>query len=165
MSNKRLALLSVLAGALVATPVLAVTVTSNLTVSANVPGGCSVSTSPVDFGDYDATVLNATGTVTVNCTSGLGYSVGMGPGNGGGAVRQMSNAGDPSQKLTYELYKDSGRTAVWAGVGYTPGTATPLTSQTGTGANQAITVYGQVPESQPLFAGSFSDTVLVSVDY
>jgi spore coat protein U-like protein len=165
MSNKRLALLSVLGAALVATPVLAVTVVSNLNVTANVPGGCSVSTTPVAFGEYSGTQVDSTGGVTANCTSGLAYTVELGPGNGGGAVREMTNAGDVSQKLTYELYKDSGRTAVWGGTTYTAAGASALTGQTGSGTNQGITVYGRVPGTQSLFAGSFSDTVVVSLIY
>lgn len=166
MSNKRLALFSVLAGALVATPVLAVTLTTSLSVTANVPGGCVLSTAPVVFGDYSGALIDVAGTLNANCTSGLIYSVEMGPGGSATASsRQMSNAGNGTLKLNYELYKDAGRTQPWGGAGYVVGGASALTGQAATGVNIPIPIYGRVPGAQAPAAGSFADTVVVSVIY
>jgi len=166
MSNKRLALLSVLAGALVATPVLAVTVATSLSVTANVPGGCVLSTAPVTFGDYGGTQIDAAGSLSANCTSGLAYSVELGPGGSATTTsRQMNNAGNGTLKLNYELYKDNGRTQPWGGTGYAVGGASALTGQTATGVAQLIPIYGRLPGAQAPSAGSFADTVVVSVIY
>jgi spore coat protein U domain-containing protein, fimbrial subunit CupE1/2/3/6 len=166
MSKQRLALVSVLGAALVATPVLAVTVTTNLSVTANVPGGCSLSTNPVAFGDYSGTQIDVAGQLNANCTSALAYSVELGPGlSATGASRQMSNAGNNALKLNYELYKDAARSQAWGGTAYTVGTAQALSGQIGTGANQVIQIYGRLPAGQALSAGSFADTVVVSVIY
>lgn len=166
MSKQRLALVSVLGAALVATPVLAVTVTTNLSVTANVPGGCTLSTNAVSFGDYDGTVIDVAGQLNANCTSALDYSVELGAGNSAtGTSRQMSNAGNNALKLNYDLYKDAARSQLWGGADYTVGGASALTGQTGTGANQVIQIYGRLPAGQALSAGSFADTVVVSVIY
>jgi len=166
MSKQRLALVSVLGAALVATPVLAITITSNLSVTANVPGGCSLSTSPVSFGDYDGTQIDTAGQLTANCTAALDYTVELGAGlSATGTSRQMSNAGNGALKLNYDLYKDAARSQPWGGGDYTVGGATALTGQTGSGSDQAIQIYGRLPGAQALSAGSFADTVVVSVIY
>jgi spore coat protein U domain-containing protein, fimbrial subunit CupE1/2/3/6 len=166
MSNRRLGLFAVLAGALVATPVLAITVTTDLSVTANVPGGCVLGTTAVAFGDYSGTQIDVAGTLSANCTSGLPYSVELGPGlSATGTSRQMSNAGNGALKLNYELYRDAARTLVWGGATYTVGGAAALTGQTASGTAQTIQIYGRVPGSQAPAAGSFADTVVVSVIY
>lgn len=163
MSKQRLALVSVLGAALVATPVLAVTVTTNLSVTANVPGSCTLSTTAVSFGDYDGNQIDVAGQLNATCTSGLNYSVELGPGlSATGTSRQMSNAGNGALKLNYDLYKDAARSQPWGGATYTVGGASAVTGQTGP---QTIQIYGRLPGAQTLNAGSFSDTVIVSVIY
>jgi spore coat protein U-like protein len=64
--------------------------------------------------------------------------------------------------LNYNIYTTTGRTTVW-GDG-TAGTAT--LAGTGTGAAQAVTVYGRVNSGQTSVpAGSYADTVAVTVTY
>jgi spore coat protein U-like protein len=62
--------------------------------------------------------------------------------------------------LNYALYRDTGRTNNW---GSTIGTDT----QTGTGSGliQTLTVYGQVAAAQTPLAGTYSDTVTVTLTY
>ena len=58
---------------------------ASLTVSANVAKNCTITTAPVDFGNYDSVAANATapldgiGTVTVTCTKGAAAKVGFEP--------------------------------------------------------------------------------------
>ena len=155
----------VAAGSLVSTPVLAVTVPGTLDVNATVSGGCTVSTVAVSFGDYAGVQVDATGTINVNCTADLVYSVELGAGTGGGASRQMLKVGDPTAALPYELYPTAARTTPWGGADYAVGGAAALTGLTGLGANQGILVYGRIDAGEPLSAGSFADTVTVSVIY
>ncbi len=72
---------------------------ASLTVTANVSKNCTITTSPVAFGNYDAVTANATapldgiGTVTVTCTKGAAAKVGLNPGgNAQGTTRRMSGA-------------------------------------------------------------------------
>ena len=68
--------------------------------------------------------------------------------------RHMSNVGSDS-KLRYELYKNEDLTDVW----------TQLWGQSvaGTGASDNLTVYGKVFQNQQAAAGSYTDTVTVTV--
>jgi len=125
-----------------------------------------LSTLPVSFGDYSGAQIDASGTLNANCTSGLTYSVELGPGLSATATsRQMSNAGNGALKLNYELYQDTGRLTPWGGAVYTNNGAVALSGLSATGVNQPIPIYGRVPAAQVPSAGSFADTVVVSVIY
>ena len=135
--------------------------TSNITVTATVVKNCTITAGNVAFGSYDptsATPLNASGTFTITCGQGTAYSVGLGNGaNAQGTTRRMAGG---AQFLTYELYQDSGRTVVWSntGSGMLSGTASsnnPIT----------LTVYGQVAPSQNVAIGSYTDTVVATVNF
>lgn len=144
--------------------------TSNLSATASVSANCTIATSPVAFGAYDPVVTNnssaldGTGTVTVTCTSGSTGTVTLGQGANADTgssdtlpVRRM--LAGTSDYLTYNLYSDSGRTTVW---GNTAGTGV---DRTGTGASDAVTVYGSVAAGQNVPAGSYSDTVVATVTF
>lgn len=99
------------------------TATDNLTVSASVAANCTITTSAVAFGAYDpvvanaSTALDATGGVTVTCTSGASTKITLGQGasaKGGSTdavpLRQMASGGN---RLEYFLHQDAGHTTVW----------------------------------------------------
>ena len=59
------------------------------------------------------------------------------------------------------MYKDSARTAVWGDAGgalYSAGAAPSK-------APRAFTVYGRVPAGQDVPAGSYSDTIVATVNF
>src|SRR4051812_22497484 len=61
---------------------------ANLSVTATMTANCSVSTSPVAFGSFNAvagTAVDATGGVTVTCTNGTTWSAAADAGAGTGA--------------------------------------------------------------------------------
>jgi spore coat protein U-like protein len=61
-----------------------------------------------------------------------------------------------SDYINYNIYSDSGRSTSWSS----------LTSQTGTGANQIVTIYGRVPGTQSITnAGNYSDQITVTISY
>ncbi|MCA1324012.1 spore coat U domain-containing protein [Herbaspirillum sp. alder98] len=139
----------------------AATATGSLTISANVVAACTVVGSAIAFGAYTQAVVNQTGGITVLCTNGTAYNVGLDAGTGAGATtaaRKMTGSGGGT--LNYALYRDSGRTNNW---GSTIGTDT-LTG-TGSGLIQSLTVYGQVAAAQTPLAGTYSDTVTVTLTY
>ena len=140
----------------------------NLSVTASVTQSCRVkTTSPVAFGSYDpldtnsstGSDLDGSGSVTVACTKGYIPTIGLNLGlNATGSTRRMKVG---SEYLSYELYKESGRTNVWGNSGadlFTPGAAP---GSTGT----AYDVFGRVPKGQDAAVGSFTDTVTVTVNY
>lgn len=141
--------------------------TANLNISANVSAVCTITTSPVAFGSYDpvvanaAAALNANGSVNVACTKGASATIDLGNGSNpnGTTNRQMTNG---TSMLPYSLYKDSGLSQVW-GSGLTGGTTYAYTSASK--ASTAVTVYGQIPAGQDVTVGSYTDTVVATVNY
>jgi spore coat protein U-like protein len=149
-----------------AAPAYAQTASSNLGVSATVTDNCTLTTSPVAFGNVDATSganVDATGGVSVTCTSGTAWSASADAGAGAGATLASRKLANGANLLDYSLYTESTRTTLWGdGVGGTTATI----DGTGTGAAQANTIYARVPAGQSSApAGSYSDTVAVTVTY
>lgn len=149
----------------------AATATANFDVTITVNPLCDVSTvAPTNLAFASPTSFTAdidqTSTITVRCTSGLPYNVGINAGAGTGSTvttRKMTGLTTTSATIGYNLYRDSGRTQNW---GNTPGTDT--LAQTANGNAQALTVYGRVPAASltpaPI-AQSYKDTVSVTVTY
>lgn len=138
------------------------TATSSFNVTATVGATCAVSATNLVFGAYTATQLDGAGSLSVTCTMGTGYDVGLSVGAGAGATvaaRRMS--GPASQSLVYSLYRDALRTLVW---GDTVGVDT--VAGIGAGVAQTLTVYGRVPAAQlAAGTGNYSDTITVTVNY
>jgi spore coat protein U-like protein len=142
---------------------MAATTTTTFTVTATVVATCSVSATDLSFGNYDpvsVSDLDATNTVTVTCTDGTSYDVGLDAGVGAGATvatRKLTNAGNT---LDYTLYQDAPRTTVW---GNTVGVDT--INDTAGAVSTDHTVYGRIGNGQNVPAGLYSDTVTVTVTY
>lgn len=140
------------------------TSTGQLRVSLSVQAECKLtSTSDLAFGTTGViqTAINSTGAIGVQCTNTTPYNIGLNAGSGSGATvsarRMTSGAG---AYIIYEIYRDAARTQIW---GDTVGTNT--VSGTGNGAVQTTTVYGRVPAQTTPAAGSYTDTVTVTVTY
>ena len=119
---------------------------------------CTVTTQNVNFGSVG--VLNSnidtTGQVNVTCTQSTDYSAGLSVGSFTPTTRRMVKGGE---FITYGLYRDAARTQGW---GDTTGT---MPTATGTGLTQNYTVYGRVaPQATPT-AGTYNDTVIVTITY
>jgi spore coat protein U-like protein len=145
----------------------AATSTATLSVSMTIQSTCAITTPnpslafPVS-GNLSSNV-DAAQVFNVQCTSGTPYNVGLDVGSGGGtvAIRKMRNgtgAGAPT--IDYTMYRDPARTQVW---GNTIGTDT-LTG-TGSGAAQTLTVYGRVFAQTTPAAGTYTDTVTITLTY
>lgn len=143
----------------------AATASGTLTVTASVASVCLISNGTLAFGSYDPTsgaALNGSTTVTLTCTLGTPYKIGLDAGAGSGAtvsLRKMTSGGNT---LSYRLFRDAGRTLNW---GNTPATDTlDATSSAGSLTN-TITIYGQIPASEAVPTGSYSDSVAITVTY
>ena len=140
--------------------------TANLSVSSSVIANCTISTLPIAFGAYDPVVANATtndddaGSVIVACTKGTAATIGLGLGaNASGTIRRMKDA--TTDYLTYELYQETGRTTVWG----TTGTALLSIGAAPSKAPRTFAVYGRIPSGQDVPAGSYTDTVVATVNF
>ena len=144
-------------------PSTAGTVTATMPVTITIQNACDVSSvapTTMDFGTQGplTSAVNQTSTISVTCTSGAAYNIGLDGGSSGNINgRTMVNG---SNSVAYQLYSDANHTTVW---GNTIGTDT--VASTGTGSSQAFTVYGQVPAQATPPAGTYNDTVNVTVTY
>lgn len=143
---------------------MAATTTAQFNVQIQITAECVItSASDLNFGSKGVIAANvdATSSIGVQCTNGTTYNVGIDAGAGSGAtVASRKMTGPSSQTVGYTLYRDAAHTQVW---GTTIGSDTR--SGTGTGSAQAITVYGRVPVQATPGAGSYADTVTVTVTY
>jgi len=143
--------------------------TANLSVTATVSANCTIATTAVAFGQYDPVVaqasadLPATGKVSVTCTTGAPATITLGQGvdpdpssTDAAPVRRMKAGTD---YLSYNLYSENTHTDVWGN------DATSDVENTGTGANQDITVYGLVPAGQNVPTGNYADTVVATITF
>ena len=133
---------------------------------------CAASASAVSFGTYSpfsASPRDAVGNVRVSCSLlGLvsltvSYTVRLSAGGSGGyATRRMTGT---AGSLDYNLYTTSARTTVWGN-----GAAGSATLSDGyllglLTVNRDYPVYGRIPALQNVSAGTYTDTITVTVDY
>jgi spore coat protein U-like protein len=162
-------LMLAVAGALVVTSGVASAATKTTTfgVSAVVNPNCLVSAQALNFGGYDGTAAKtAASDVTVRCSSGTTYTVGLSTGGGTYAQRLLSGTG--ANKLQYNLYTTLAAATVWGdgtlGTGTVPGTGAGMAIANA----QTHTVFGQLPDNafnQGAPSGNYSDTITVTVTY
>jgi spore coat protein U-like protein len=136
---------------------------------------CSVSATPLIFGNYDplsGSAVLVSATVTVSCLTALGplaaipYTVSLGPSQTSGTMLR-SMAGPLGARLQYNLYTSAARSVVWGdgsgGSQTLPGSVTP--ASLGVPVVQPHTVHGSVPALQSVRVGAYADGILVTVDY
>ncbi|WP_074254702.1 Csu type fimbrial protein [Vannielia litorea] len=132
------------------------------TVSAQLEASCEIDVSSMNFGVIPTQLtapVDQTASLNVRCSDATPYTVTLGQGTGGGtdpARRRMKNG---ANVLEYGLYRDAARSAVWG--------ATPTTDldATGAGLNQGYTIYGRIHAGQSAEFGTYTDSVVVTVNY
>jgi len=141
--------------------------TASLTVSATVTNNCTISTAALAFSQYDPVIANAsadldgTGRVTVACTKGATPNIGLGTGSSAsGSSRRLSD-GSGVNYLTYDLFQDSSRSVAWTNAG--SGLLTPVAATSK--AARDFTVYGRISANQDVPAGSYTDSVVATVNF
>lgn len=130
---------------------------------------CSVGSTGTAFGTYDTLSGNyedVVGTISVTCTGSVGdavnYNIALSTGNGSFTTRNMQ-AG--SNQLNYNLYSDGSRLTVWGdGTGGTSTVSDSYTLPAATSTRQ-YTVYGRIPTQTGPLAGSYLDTVVITLTY
>jgi spore coat protein U-like protein len=139
--------------------------TATFNTTASVAAHCSVSAANLSFGAVNplSSQVDATTTLTVNCTKNSAYTVGLDAGVTAGtaiAQRLMANGANTMQ---YNLYTNAARSSIWGN------SAGSWVSGTGAGlaAAQTLTVYGRVASGQTnLAVGNYQEnTITVTVTY
>lgn len=127
---------------------------------------CTVSTTAVTFGSYDVfspSPTDSTGSITVDCNEApppnVVVAIGQSPNSGGFNPRQMVSG---TEYLDYNLYTDATYTSIW-GDG-TGGTVTQ-TVMVQKNKDEVLTVYGRIPPGQDITAGSYAETLTVTITW
>jgi spore coat protein U-like protein len=132
---------------------------------------CSVSATAVGFGNYNPlSTLNTdtTGTVTVTCSGLLnvlvGYEILLSRGGAGTYTPRRMTSG--SNTLNYNLYSDITRTTIWGdNTGGSSRVTGTILVQLLVPTSNNHTVYGRIPAQQNVAAGSYVDSITVTVNY
>jgi spore coat protein U-like protein len=140
---------------------------------------CTVGASGVSFGIYDplsGSADDSTGQVSVTCTATfppivdtVNYTVSLSSGSSGSYSTRRMQAG--SSVLNYNLYTTSARSAgqIWGDT--TGGSANMSGSMTigfffwPTTHTDLLTIYGRIPAGQDVAAGTYADTIIVTVTF
>ena len=144
--------------------VMAATATTTMAVTATVLKFCTVVATPMVFGNYtSSTDAISTSTITVTCTSGTTYDIGLDAGGTSGATvttRQMRGTVATTARLNYSLYSDPARSVNWGN------TISADTVHLTAGVVPTIsTVYGKVLAGQFSTPDAYTDLVNVTVTY
>ena len=130
---------------------------------------CSIANvQPLRFGAYDPQLiagLSTTGRILFMCKNAVPADpirvvLDAGRNGAGGWTRQLASG---PNRLRYQLYLDPAHTLVW-GDGTGGSSAWPPEGPLGQGANQ-LTVYGHIPPGQFVLAGTYTDTITVTVEF
>jgi len=142
----------------------------SVAASSGARAGCTISAMPVSFGLYNPltpTPNVATGTVTMTCTVLIGlfesWTIALSPGNSNSfTTRKMLNGASP---LSYNLYTTAAYSNVWGdGSGSTTLISGSALLSIGTSV-YPYTVYGRIPAGQDSAAGTFTDTIVVTLNF
>jgi len=140
--------------------------TGTMIVSASIGLACTITTTDLAFGAYDAIVTNKTnplnsetGSISSTCTSGASGNILLS--DGGHAVdgtRRMVHSTDTSKFLNYTVSGVSLGGEKWDNT-----TGRPYT---GDGTKETLNVYGQVTADQgSAINGSYGDSLLATIIY
>jgi len=152
--------------------------TGTLTAQTQVNANCTISTSPVAFGNYDpigankTADLNSIGTITITCVKGTAPTVALGLGNNAsGSTRRMLNTVNAGNYLQYELYQPTS-TAPNASCSFPGatvwGTGGANLFNTGSAPSKSPRTYnvcGAVPAGLSPIIGNYQDTVVATVNF
>jgi spore coat protein U-like protein len=154
---------------LCSTGVLTFGASKSLTVSTTVNNSCAFTAgdNALTFGTYDAVGANATTPLAqiaifqLQCTNGTTARVlldqGQNPSAASTDALPLRNMTNGAFKLSYQLYTTSTRTTTWDNL--------TGVSQTVNGTAQPISIYGSIPAGQNVPSGTYTDTVIISVNY
>lgn len=144
--------------------VQAATDTDTFQVSITIQSECQiVAASDLNFGSHGVLAVNidATTTLSVQCTDGTAYDIGLDAGAGLGATVAIRRMTSPSAAtIDYTLFSDAGRVTLWGET-----ILTDTVSATGDGTQQDFTIYGRVTPQVTPAPAVYTDTITVTVTF
>ena len=137
---------------------------------------CSAATTSVAFGAYNvfsASNDDSTGTVVVTCskdggdpsgTVSVSYDVELGTGSSGNVTQRTLQSG--ANTLNYNLYRNNARSQLWGNGIDAPSVSASFNLTDATPSrNRSHNVFGRIPPLQDVAVGSYTDNVLVTIQY
>lgn len=126
---------------------------------------CTISVTSVSFGSYNVfntSALDSSGSITYNCDNKANnVSISLGKGSSSTfSPRTMKKGGEA---LSYNLFMDASRTTIW-GDG-TSGTSVYTRNNPPNNTNVNVPIYGRVGAAQDVSAGTYSDSVLATINF
>jgi spore coat protein U-like protein len=132
---------------------------------------CDVTATGLNFGSYDVFApvpLDSTASINVSCNippqnpqAPLAVTISLSPGSSGSfAPRSMQSAG--ADTLDYNLYANASMSAIWGDGG---GSSTVQSAFVTSAMPWNATLFGRIPARQNVSAGSYSDTITVTIDF
>ncbi|RJQ47398.1 MAG: SCPU domain-containing protein [Nitrospiraceae bacterium] len=127
---------------------------------------CTLSTTPVNFGSYNvlsSSPLDTAASITVDCDETpppfVTLSIGPSPNSGGFSPRKMKQSGS-TDLISYNLYIDAACTQIWG-----DGSGNTFTAQNKVFKRSPwiSTVYGRIPPQQNVSAGTYTETLTVTI--
>ena len=170
-SNIKLAIVSaiVVGSAGISTASYATTLDGNMTVQTTVQTACTVTAPTLLFADYTGVEISATADIKSTCTNGglvvITLDAGSTPAFGSDAatapLRTMwrGTGTSAADYMAYTIYTDSGKTTQWAA-----GALNDVHID-GTGIEVTTPVTGVIPAGETVKAGTYTDTVKVTLTY
>lgn len=137
--------------------------TANFDVTMRIIADCTISATGIDFGQNQGlltTAVTGNANLKVTCSNTTPYNIGLNQGNGAGSngtTRYMSGTGANTGTVKFNLYQTSGG-GLW---GNTQGNDT--VGGTGTGTQQNITVYGEIPVQDTPAPDAYKSTITATV--
>lgn len=153
----------------------AVIATGTFQVLITIAKTCSVTAGPssnINLGSVSSSATNTSGnsSISVICSTTTPYFIGLAPStaNGGnttgaGAMSSVANSATNTDKVPYQLNKDSATGPVWGNTATTAAVGNGVAG-TGTGIAQTYTVYATAPVAN-YTPDDYADTVTVNVNY
>ena len=132
----------------------------------SVQAACSLTSTSMVFGTYDvlATVpLDTTGSVVYRCSQrdhGILITLDKGGASSFVARRMIGGA----EQLFYNLYLDAARTVIWGdGSGGTQGYL--IHNPQGNNQDLTVPIFGRIPARQDRAPGTYTDTIIVTLNF
>jgi spore coat protein U-like protein len=132
--------------------------------TAHAAPSCTISTTSVNFGNYNVftgSATDSTGTITIDC-NGSAHDIFVTLSKGASSSYSPRTMLKGSEALSYNLYRDAARSSIW-GDG-TGGTSTYTNANPPNGPLN-VSIYGRVPAGQDVSAGAYSDTVSAVINF
>jgi spore coat protein U-like protein len=125
---------------------------SQIKVTATVKKYCSAKSTPLSFGRYRHRDLRASTTISVTCTAGTPYYIGVSSGK-----RSMTNGKDA---LRYSVHSDSNGSRL-LGNRFDENTI----SGVGTGRTETVRVHAFVEDGQRVSSGFYQDMLYITLSF